>query len=360
MAEIADSWSDEQRFLSLARTLQEDQWHRHNSSPAICEDTNVFGFPLRITTNRPSLLECSKLALGRFTRGPDRLGERGIQLSLLVREASRDPNVEGPGLLADGRVHFEYDGCGDWAAIDFGEHGHCAIDLANRAAVGFLSDALSRQTELVARFVISTALLNILARCGLIQWHAAAMVKGAKVAMLVGADNMGKSTTALALLRAGYQILGESLTYTRPRGERFELMGFPVGHLRLRGNGMAFFPEWRQAGRLLPSNEGSKWLLDLNEIMPDRVLRDSLVTGDVHMLFVSVGPRQATEVRPISEREALEGSIAACSLWEGERQASSVLRDVRRMVKRVPCHRVLLGKDLDLAVHAIDRVLEGR
>ncbi len=359
MADIAGLSDRDQRLLSLAWTRQEDQWHRKDTLRTFQMSGHVFGFPYQVLTNRRQILDASEVALCRFTRGPARVDPEGaILLRLFVREPDRDPSADALSNYDDGRVRFQYDGYGDFLAIDFGEHGHCAIDLANRTAVGFMSEALAGHTELVARFIISTSLLNILTRCGLTQWHAACVVKNAKAFMLIGTDNSGKSTTALTLMQGGYSVLGESLTYTRQDGGRFELMGFPVGHLRLRPEGMSFFPQWQKSGQLMSSNDGQKWLLELSEIMPDRVLQDSLVTDNLALLFVAIGGGSNTTLRSLSHSQALEKAIPACSLWEEPLRARQVLADVRRLLREVPSYEIRVGQVQDRTVRAVDSLLE--
>ncbi len=358
MAEIAGSPDGDERLLSLAWARQEDQWHRKNTLRTFLLNGHVFGFPYQLLTNRRQILDANELALRRFTRGPQRVStEEAILLRLFVREPDRDPLADALSNCDDGRVRFQYEGYGDSLAIDFGQHGHCAIDLANRTAVGFMSEALADRIELVARFIICTSLLNILTRCGLIQWHAASVVKNSKAFMLIGADNSGKSTTALTLMQSGYCVLGESLTYTRQDGGRFELMGFPVGQLRLRPQGMSFFPQWQNAGQLLSSNDGQKWLLELDDIMPDRVLRDSLVTGNLVLLFVAVGSGSNTTLRSLSCSEALQKAIPACSLWEEPPRTRQILAQVRRVLQEVPSYELRVGQIQDGIVRAVDSLL---
>jgi hypothetical protein len=358
MADI-ERWPERtERLIALAQARQQDQWHRKDTLNALHLESTVFGFPLHVWTNRAAILQACEVALERFTVGPDRSGEAAIEVRLFVRDPDRDPPAAVLDNHADARGHFEYDAYEDLAAIDFGAHGHCAIDLKNRRAIGFVSDALSKRIEIVARFVISTTLLNILTRCDLIQWHAASLVKGPKTVMLVGIDNSGKSTTALTLMGGGYQIVGESITFTRRRGERFELLGYPVGHLRLRPDGMAFFPKWQGSGILRSSDDGEKWLLDLNKIMPGQVLRDSRIVPNLHVLFVGIGGGERTSLRKVPVAEAMERALPACSLWEGPQYMSCLIEELQRTLAALPCHVMLVGRNQPGTVQAVDRLLE--
>ena len=346
-----------ENWLRQAQATQEDGWHRRDALEMLTLQSQIFGFNLRVETNYAPILEATRLALMRFTMGPPHTAERPMELRILVWDES---DADTPAVRPEAERQFptcRHDAHRDWAAIDLGVDGHCAIDLARRLAVVFLSRSLADQTEYVARFVVSTALLNILTRCRLVQWHAAALVKDDRTLLLAGTDNSGKSATAFTLLQSGYRMLGESVTYTRRQADRIEVMGFPVGHLRLRQDGVSLFPTWAPLGQPIAGDDERKWLFDLIRILPESVHRESLLTAHLSMLFVEVGKSDETEVRHLGLDEAMVRAIPICSFWEEPRRAQTTLREVERTLRRVRAYQVRVGRDAAGVVQAVDALL---
>jgi len=356
---VSTRFTKREALLVLAQKTQQDGWNRQRYVDTRTLNASVFGFPLSVVSNDGRVLEAAGLALSRFSSAALRRRARPLTLRIFVRERGRDPAVSLP-LPADGAMPSTYDAHGDHAAIGFGDHGHCALNLATGEAVAFMSDALAARMSDVAHLVVSTSLLILMTRRGMVQWHAATVVRRNHAFMIIGEDNRGKSTTALALVHSGYQLLGESVTYTRRRRTSFEIMSFPAGYLQVRAGGLALFPELAAHAQPVVSDDGDKWRLDLRALFPHAILDRLPAAPRLTLLFVGVGSGPQTTLLRLSPDEALRRAIPACSLWEERPVLDGIIDEVVALVERVPAFEMVVGPDLASVVAAVDGLRQDR
>lgn len=345
--------TDRPALLARAQATQEDGWNRRRYAATGSHEATVFGFPLTVAANDERVMEAVSLALSWFSTGRRRRRERPFALRLFVRAPELDPAGPLPP-IGSSVMPFVYDAHDEQAAIDFGGHGHCALDLAQGTATAFMSSALASRTPDVARFVVSTSLLMLLTGRGMIQWHAATVARGRRAVMIIGVDNRGKSTTALALLQNGYKLLGESVTYTRRRPASFELMAFPTGYLQVRSGGLALFPALRALAQPVASADGEKWRVDIRTLWPQAIHDHVLATTRVTLLFVGVGTVDDTTLRRLSSEDALHWALPACSMWQESARLGPILDEVVALVERCPAYEMQVGPNLASLVAAVD------
>src|SRR5262249_132670 len=128
--------------------------------------------------------------------------------------------------------------------------------------------------------------------------------KGRRLIMLVGDHNMGKSTTALRLTRAGYPFLTDGMVLLRGRNNRFVVGGYPIGVVKLRDDVLGLFPEYN--GERVQVREHTKTVVDLRAVHSDRLAESLMVPTNIQLCFIERGQSAATEATPLPPHDAFD------------------------------------------------------
>lgn len=326
-----------------------DFWQRRVTSDASQHRFWVFGYPLDLTTNSPALVAACADWVGRFSENAPRPAETPMNIRLFVRPAAFEEvsQTAWEGFDVEGRSPFTYDAYGETISISAGAHGHVLADLARQEATGFVTPALARNRPLVSKFFFGTLLYNLLTRrAGLVQWHAVALTHGDAVILLIGHDHSGKSTTALSLLHAGYQLLADGLVYTALHDDAVEILGSPTRELRVRRGAFAFFPELAAAAEPLNTWEGEKYRIDLARVWPQAVTTSSRRTTRLLPLFVSVAYQPETQLTPLASPAALDLAIPALGWWDAPPFLETIVHAAGALLERYPAYRLDAGSDM--------------
>lgn len=335
-----------------------DFWQRRVTNGAGQHPFRVFGYPLVLTTNSPALVAACADWVGRFSETAPRPVETPMHIRLFVR-ADGTSQTAWEGFNLEGRSPFTYDAYAESISISAGAHGHVLADLARQEATGFVSSALARNQPLVSKFLFGTLLYNLLTRrTGLVQWHAVALTQRDIAILLIGHDHSGKSTTALSLLHAGYQLLADGLVYTALHDDAVEVLASPTRELRVRPGAFAFFPELAAAAEPLNTWEGAKYRIDLGRLWPQAVCLGSLRTNRLLPLFVSVAHQAETRLTALAPAEALDLAVPALGWWDAAPFLDKILHAAQALLTRYPAYRLDAGSDMHGLVLAVTRACE--
>jgi hypothetical protein len=257
------------------------------------------GEPLLFQTNSQLLLQAADDAFGRF---PRRSGEGPLPLVLRCfvhdgePELERQYAVERPRPIYRTQGHLFY--------ISAGAGNTLVADMTQGYAFGFLTPQIAGDLAFV-RYVflqgMGFAMLSTARQC--IGVHAACVVKAEMSLILQGSSGAGKSTTAFACARRGYQVLSEDglLIKVRPGGVR--LWGAPW-KLHLLPESKRFFPELEKERPRLQLNGEWKLELDLDALMPGSTTIDA--PSGLVLFLERGGAAGATRIEPVPLSEALD------------------------------------------------------
>jgi len=127
--------------------------------------------------------------------------------------------------------------------------------VAGRVQISYL-ETLSEQPWLLSHALLTIPLQEVLKQRGFYMVHAAAMADQGRGLLIAGASGAGKTTLALALLRAGFGFLGDDTVFLTQRGETWEARAFP-DEIDITTQTLEFFPEL-QWMRSVPLPEGGR------------------------------------------------------------------------------------------------------
>jgi hypothetical protein len=203
-----------------------------------------------------------------------------------------------------------------------------------------------RDAEAPAPVMLFIALMIALRRRGLFHLHAAGLVPDrGRGLLVVGESGAGKSTAALALVRAGWRWLGDDAVLLAERDGHVVALSLPK-EFHVGPRTLAAFPEVAPLAGARYRREHDKRPVDPRLVAPDRQA-DTMVAPGV-LLFPEVSPDRATALAPIDRAEALGALLPSSALLvvPGLPRAAEHLSLLRALADGAVAFRATLGPDL--------------
>jgi hypothetical protein len=326
----------------------EDFWGRREARPRYTRYVYLFGRPLQLVSNQRTLLTAIDGCLPLYSKAAPVAG-MAFSIQLVVQLAQRDPGPVPPDLFDQ----IQYAGSGQWLTILLGAWGHCYVDLAAGKAVAVLTPELAQEPELVSRCLLNTVITNFFISSGYAMLHASCLVRQGRAVLLMAAHNSGKSTTALRMALAGYPLLSDSMVFLPPDEERPQLLGFPVGKIKLRHDMVAAFPQLQSL--LTPElvRGETKYSLDLRRVDPSLVLEEAACPEAVDLCLLERGEGERT-LLSTAAKPAVRAAIMQNSLFFDTKEVwLRNLSGIQRLVDRSQWHHLIIGSDKDSLVEAV-------
>jgi len=313
----------------------EDFWSRQANAQTETFEFAPFGMPATITANEPALLAAAYLSAGRFSQAKPHL-EKTISMQLVVRSG---PIEKPPADLAERLV---YTGVGEWISLSAGTWGQAFANLRTRAAVLNLSPGLAADTRLVSRYFIDHYLLNFI----LTEWamlHASCVLDpaGQRLIVMIAPHNVGKSTTALRLLRAGFIFLADGMVLLHQAGTGFQVGGYPIGEVKLRDDVLNLFPEY--TGQAVRVREQRKTVIDLRAAHPQQLVDSLIEPGRIQLCFVERAQSARTCVARLSPAEVIPAVAANTVYWDEPSNLAHNSAILQGLIQTAELYRLEIG-----------------
>jgi hypothetical protein len=299
---------------------------------------DLHGVVLEVESSSDQLLELVRRRLQFFEST-----EKGAAVRIELR-ASREHTISPP---ARGRPVYEpesgrvlYDEEQDELAIEYGRvRARCRIGAGE--AVISVTEPVDEVAWAATRPLLTLPLLELLKRRGKYGLHAAGVVSGHHGVALAGGSGAGKTTLALALVRAGFGFLGDDMLFLAANGDGPVLLAFP-DELDVSPATSSFFPELRPLLRPEPLAGAEKL-----QLPPDRLGGDLLSSArPAALLFPAVSSGPTSSAEPLSADEALLEVTPNVLLTE-RTSSQAHLDALGELVRNTHCFRVSLGRDFD-------------
>jgi len=325
-------------------TPPEDFWSRQHNAQRFSFCFESLDAQVEITSNDKAVLQAAELSARRYSTeskvlrstpseasGQDfgRSRETSHSIKIVVTQTNAAP------VPAD--LNISYSGVDEWITFSVGEWGHGFGNLKTKVAHAFLSPALAQDVRWVSRFVIDHYVLNFL----LTEWamvHSSCVInsKGTLIAM-VAPHNVGKSTTALRLLRNGDKFLADGMILLKEVDGGLVVGGYPVGEVKLRDDVIGLFPQYHGA------RESGKTVIDLRAAHADLMMTNVFTPESICLCLVERGSR--TSLTPIENGEAAPTLAANTAFWDRESNLKNNSKILNRLLQVARCYRLILGND---------------
>jgi hypothetical protein len=163
------------------------------------------GLLFQITSNSRAVMDAATATFGGYGRcePADSPDIRCCLIEVEALDVSLEPRYE----VFAGQSLVEFPGGGT----------RVTLDTRNGEATGTIAANLVRRPAALRYHVLQFILASMLARRGFLGIHAAACVLDGSAILLRGASGSGKTATAYACVKAGWQTLGESVIWIDTR-----------------------------------------------------------------------------------------------------------------------------------------------
>ena len=242
---------------------------------------------------------------------------------------------------------------GSYQITDFHTRGMLRLDEAQGRVEGYLVQPEDMHPDVLVSVFHHFALTELLKRQGLYTVHAAALSKKGRGVLIPGASGRGKTTSCIALLRAGYRCLSDDHPLLRDQAMGPELLSFPV-KIDVTANTVAFFPELQQDPASLQQGLFKQYFY-AETLYPGC---QTEVCDPVLILFPQIvkAPRSALE--PLPKSRAFEEFLPQGLLVFEPQVAKQQFETISRLIHKAACYRLYFGADVLDLPQLIDPLLE--
>jgi hypothetical protein len=300
--------------------------------------TELLGkFPQASNINGNSLTVVCGTAEGRETG--NRKKDRHLQGERLYTSSPIDMlNLEALGIKLD--VWCD----GPSLLLDFHRHGWLLLDPEQGTLEGCLTEPITLHHQIVGSLFFLMPLSRLLASRGLYLIHAAALERNGRGVLMPGVSRSGKSTSCVALMRAGYRCLSDDKPFLRGNSKGIELLAFPE-KLDVTDQTVSFIPELCTASTALTPGYRKK------QFHPEAIYPGSTVNAvqpDL-ILFPRISGESASRLERLPKATALEMILPHSLLVFDRTTSADHFQLLARLVAGADCYRLHFGHNvLDL------------
>jgi len=195
---------------------------------------------------------------------------------------------------------------------------------------------------LASHLLFTISLIEILKRRGCYSLHAAGFGANGRGILIPGMSRAGKSTLAIALLRAKFDYLSDDMLFLSRRDDGLRVLAFPE-ELDVTDETLGFFPELSFVSRS-PKVRG--W--PKRQVHPEEVfgVKASHEAFPAAVVLPRIANTEASILTRIHPDEALL-EIAPNVLLTDEPSCRAHLHALAELVRLTPCYRLETGRDFD-------------
>jgi hypothetical protein len=254
---------------------------------------------------------------------------------------------------ADWPSRLRYTGVGQWLAVNGEPWVNSFADLQRWIGVAFVSASLMEQPRMLSRFIGDCFVLNMLMRTGWGQLHASCLYRDGRALLLHGRHNAGKSTTAFRLAMNGYRLVSDGMTYVRRLEQGVELLGYPVGEVKLRLDMLEEFRQVKVREAALV-REDTKMVYDLRQEMPERVVEEAIRPQRIVLCLLERTGRRETTAERIASSVALDALLSESTFRDDMEVLVSNLESIQALLAMTDCYHLRVGTDVKGIVDTVD------
>jgi hypothetical protein len=192
----------------------------------------------------------------------------------------------------------------------------------------------------VSHPLLTLPLIEMLKRRGLFSLHAAGVSRNGRGVLLVGASGSGKTTLSLALIRAGFDFLGDDMVFLSDRAGDLQVCAFP-DEVDVTEQTARFFPELQFLLARERRPGWPKWAFRAEAVFDAHV---AWTCRPAAIVFPRVGTAETSRLEPLRADQALL-EMAPNVLLTEPRACQEHLDILARLANETPCFRLSTGRD---------------
>jgi hypothetical protein len=254
-----------------------------------------------------------------------------------------DPPPPGARLVyASDLGEFRYDESADALFIVCGDRVRVRCDAASGQTHTSVARMEAAALWLLSHPLVTMPLMEMAKNRGLFSVHAASAAIGGICLIFPGASGSGKSTLALALVRAGWDLLGDDMLFLTPGRAGPLVRAFPEP-IDVTDHTIQLFPELADLASVPKLPGWPKRQLHLSERYGTRIAWDCRPAA---LVFPRVANRDRSVLIPMDRDEALL-ELVPNVLLTAARASQAHLDALALLVGQCACYHLETGRDLD-------------
>lgn len=230
-----------------------------------------------------------------------------------------------------------------------GAHGMVMMTSDGTASEVTVTDPAGLAAAVLAAF----AVLAMVAERGFSPIHASLVERDGAGVMFCGERSRGKTSSCLALARAGWVVRSDDRCFIHIR-EGAAMVWGPGGAVRLRPDAARLWPDLRR-----PMSQGRDWAG--KRVVELASVGGCAAAGNVvcrAILFPQVAGTERHHVEPMGRADALHEMLGSTGLAALPAHAAMQFHDLTALLEQTPCYHLRLGRNMDALPEVIAEVLE--
>ena len=311
------------------------------------------GTSIAITANRSDVLDAMHIQFRHFS--VDRLAGAPDLTFIFHDTATVQLPIEKPGGTAKTIYGLpqgvEYFDSQELLYIDR-DNGFKALCHASQGLARISLPQESTRLQIATHFLFRLCWFEMLKRHNLYHIHAAGLSIGGQGLLIAGATGAGKSTLTVALLRAGFSLLGDDTLFLSQGEEGTRALAFP-DEIDVTDQTVGFFSE------LSALSDVRKNLLNKTQVAAERVYQTGWVASCIPrvLLFPRVANTSTSVLKPLEPEQALFEMTTNIMLTE-TRFSQAHLDALAGLIRQCACYRLETGRDFDMLPDRLRELLQ--
>jgi hypothetical protein len=201
--------------------------------------------------------------------------------------------------------------------------------------------------------MLTLPLIDHLKRHGRFSLHAGCLSRAGEGLLLAGTSGAGKSTLTLALLRAGFDFLGDDLVFLTTGPDGVRALAFP-DEIDVTDETIRFFPEMAY---LLATPRATGW--PKRQVRPENLYGSTVVCEcrPRVLVFPRITGQSTSAITPLERGLAFMEIIPNILLTDPD-SSQAHFDSLSALVEQCECYRLEAGTDLDEAVDLLRTVMD--
>ena len=310
--------------------------------PGLDRYYNFHGVSIAVTADRPGLLEAIHIRLRHFAVD----GLPGApELTFIFQDGTDRPPIEKPkgksrrvyGMSLGDTAYYDAE---ELLYIDWGD-GFKALCHAGEGLARISMPVASGRLQVATHLLFNLCLFELLKRHGRYNIHAAGLSSGGQGLLFTGTTGAGKSTLCVALLRAGFGLLGDDTLFLSQSEAGIRAQAFP-DEIDVTEQTLGFFSE------LSALTDARKNLRNKTQVAAERVYQSRWVESCIPrvLIFPRVANKPASVLKPFDPEQALMELATNIMLTEA-RSSQAHLDALGGLIRQCKCYRLETGRDFD-------------